>query len=212
MLRFSDVVVNRGALRVLDGTTVGFRRGSRTMVVGENGSGKTTMLKTALGLLAPDQGSVELLGRNPLARRGRSDQYRAAYVHQGAIDVDIPISAAEVVAIGTSGRKIGRNERSRLIEDSMERTGCRSVARRPYRVLSGGEKQKVSIARCLAQQSELLLLDEPCASLDPAASEEIMELLESLPPEVTIVMVSHQSAHFNRPGWRVLELRNGCVS
>ena len=208
-LAFDGVTLAFGTRTVLGSISAVIPARSRTIISGENGAGKTSLLKIALGLIAPTSGTVALFGLSPRSSRWRSVRRRAAYVHQGAIKIEFPISAREVVAIGTSARSIPARERARVIDEAMARTGCLALAERPYRVLSGGEKQKVSIARCLCQEPSLLLLDEPCSSLDPQASEEILALLEGLPEEVTIVMVSHVAEHYERSGWRTLALSEG---
>jgi len=180
------------------------------MIAGENGAGKTTLLKIALGLIPPDSGHVELLGNRIGTAAWRRTRRQAAYVHQGSIHVDFPISAREVVSIGTVGRRLDR-QTAASIDRAMAATGSVKLADRPYRVLSGGEKQRVSIARCLCQEPSVLLLDEPCASLDPEVTEEIMSLLESLSREMTIVMVTHDVLHLDRPGWTVRRLESGSL-
>ena len=197
---------------VLSGVDAVFGAGSRTIVAGENGAGKTSILRILLGILRADSGTVEVLGNRvgtSAWRRSRSD---VAYVHQGSIAVDFPISVREVVSIGVSAESVyPRPAARRAISDAMERTGCHHLAHLPYRVLSGGEKQKVSIARCLCQDAKLLLLDEPCSSLDPESADEIMRLLDELGGAMTIVMVTHDRRNLERPGWGVLRLVHGAL-
>ncbi len=208
-LRFSGVNLSYGKNRVLAGVDARIAAQSRTIIAGENGAGKSSLLRIALGVLFPDSGRVEVFGHPIGSAAWRGNRNRAGYVHQGSIDVDMPITAREVVSIGTSGRRLDRSTSRGLISRAMEATGCRSLAERPYRVLSGGEKQKVSVARCLCQEPHLLLLDEPCASLDPESTEELMTILERLSEDIAVVMVTHDVLHLDRTGWDVKKLQSG---
>ena len=93
----------------------------------------------------------------------------------------------------------------------MKQTGCFSNRKQPYTTLSGGEKQKVSLARCLSQKPDLLLLDEPTSSLDPKSKEEIQIILEELNRSrgITLLMVSHDLAQIRREGWGLKSLSQG---
>ena len=95
----------------------------------------------------------------------------------------------------------------------MRLSGCLHLQKRSYSELSGGEKQKVSLARCIAQGADVLLLDEPCSSLDPASKTEIMSILERINDEsgTTIVMVSHDEDAAERQGWSRKHLENGRI-
>ena len=211
-LSLSKICYRRGGTSIVDTLEASFPEGSRSMIIGENGTGKTTLIKICLGLLAPDSGSVEVLGRLVGSKSWAQRRDEIAYLHQGSIDVDFPFSAREVVAIGLAGsadayHRVGRER----IGAAMRMAGCGEIGRRAYSVLSGGEKQKVSIARCLAQEPKMLLLDEPCSSLDPESNEEIMRLLDELAGEkqITILMVTHDLSHLERPGWKVYRMQSG---
>ena len=183
------------------------KTGERCLIAGENGSGKTTFLKILLGLLRTETGKVFVFGREVGSPDWLKARSRAAYVNQEAVRSDFPVSAWEAVEIGTIPGIFSGNERKKTVEEAMELTGCRHLAKRSYATLSGGEKQRVSLARCLAQGADLLLLDEPTASLDPDSTKALVELVESLP--VSVVMITHDEGLLDREGWRVLHLRNG---
>jgi ABC-type Mn2+/Zn2+ transport system ATPase subunit len=126
------------------------------------------------------------------------------------VHTDLPISALEVVEIGLVGARARRPERARSVAQAMERAGCGHLSRRPYRELSGGEKQRVAIARCLAQDPRLLLLDEPTASLDPPGAAGLARLLEELNRSgLTVLAVSHELDRFG--GWPLLHISAGRV-
>jgi zinc transport system ATP-binding protein len=95
----------------------------------------------------------------------------------------------------------------------MEQTGCTHLSDRGWRTLSGGEKQRLSLARCLAQRAEVLILDEPTAGLDPAGKRHILQLLEHLSDVVgiSVLMSSHEYEAFERPGWRRLHISGGTI-
>lgn len=206
-----NVSMRFGAQQVLENASMDVGCGERVVITGENGAGKTTMLKLVLGLLRPDQGGISVLGRRVGSRQWLRQRVHVAYLNQEAVSVDFPISASEVVEIGVSAARLDRRARQRRVLDAMERTGCRHVARKEYSILSGGEKQRVSLARCLCQQPKILLLDEPHASLDPAARTDLIDMLGLLNEEdgITIVMVSHDADRVDSRVWRNCRLASG---
>jgi zinc transport system ATP-binding protein len=165
-------------------------------IAGPNGGGKTTLLKLILGLERPRRGTVRLLGEVPdrLSRRSR-----IAYLAQRAqLGIEAPATVQEVV---TAGRTIARGPFRRLgaadraiVGDSIERVGLASLATRPLARLSGGQQQRAFIAKALASEPEILLLDEPTAGVDVEAQASLAELLERLHRELraTILYVSHE--------------------
>lgn len=185
------------------------RDGERCLIAGENGSGKTSLLKILLGLIQAESGSVKVFGNEVGGTAWLKKRSRAAYVNQETVRSDFPVSAGEAVEIGTIPRRIPREARRQEVNGAMELTGCWHLRKRSYGTLSGGEKQRVSLARCLAQKAELLLLDEPTSSLDPDSSKSLIELIESL--AVSIVMITHDETLLDRTGWRVLHLKNGLL-
>jgi len=143
--------------------------------------------------------------------RGRR---RVGYVHQESVQVDFPISAREVVEIGTATLGLSRADRRRRIEEAMAAVGCSDLQGRMYARLSGGEKQKLSLARCLCQDPQLLLLDEPTSSLDPRSRTELMELLRTLNEArgITMVMVSHDAQVLSEPAWEIRHMEAGAFA
>lgn len=171
-------------LQVEQGTFLG--------LIGPNGGGKSVLLKVILGLLVPDGGHVEVLGLSASEARGQ-----VAYVPQFArFALDFPIRVVDVVLTGRLGRR-GLLERAHSEEDrdvafqALQRVLLDRMAYRKIGELSGGELQRVLIARALAMEGRILLLDEPAASLDPGVRHRVHELLRELAPEQTVVMVSH---------------------
>lgn len=204
--------IRRGENTVLRDVSITIGRGERILITGANGAGKTTLMKAILGIVPIAGGSVRVLGE-PVGRRSGRRATGIGYVNQESVRVDFPISAYEVAAIGVATARVSREEKRRRIRGAMEATRCGALSRRLYGTLSGGEKQRVAIARCLSQKPEILLLDEPTASLDAEGKKEFIALLEQLSEmtEITIVLVTHESDGMDRTGWRHLVLTDATV-
>jgi ABC-type Mn2+/Zn2+ transport system ATPase subunit len=207
----SRLTVLRDGATVLRDLSLRVGCGERLIVAGPNGAGKTTLLKVLLGLLPWAAGSVRVLGAEVGSREWARGRRRVGYVHQESVAVDFPVSGREVVEMGACALGLPRAERRRRAEEAMAAVGCAHLRSRSYARLSGGEKQRLSLARCLCQGPELVLLDEPTSSLDPAAREEILRLLDTLHDErsLTMVMVSHDGLVLSAPGWRVQRMEAG---
>ena len=165
-------------------------------IAGPNGGGKTTLLRLILGLERPQRGVVRLLGEQPdrLTRR-----WRIGYLAQRAqLGIEAPATVREVVTAGRTVAKglfrpLGGADR-RIVDDAIERVGLTALARRPLTRLSGGQQQRALIAKALAGEPEVLVLDEPTAGVDAEAQAALAELLEELHRDLraTILYVSHE--------------------
>jgi len=188
--------------------------GERLIVAGPNGAGKTTLLKAILGMMKATAGRILVLGHAVGSRDWARGRRRVGYVNQESVQVDFPVSGREVVEIGTSTLALGRAERKQRIEEEMAAVGCSHLRGRMYARLSGGEKQKLSLARCLCQDPQLLLLDEPTSSLDPRSRSELMELLKNLSEKrrITMVMVSHDAQVLSEPAWKIRHIEAGAFA
>ena len=176
---------------VLEDITLTVQEGDFMGVIGPNGSGKTTLLKIILGLINPLRGKVRVFGQTP--ERGR---HLIGYVPQHAdLDTSFPISVMDVVLIGRLGQApmLGRyRKRDRLAaEAAMHEAEVSDLRNRRFGTLSGGQKQRVLMARALVGNPQLLLLDEPTASIDGRVEQDIYHLLKKLNEKVTIMLVSH---------------------
>ncbi|MBR5515083.1 MAG: metal ABC transporter ATP-binding protein [Clostridia bacterium] len=164
--------------------------GDYLCVVGENGTGKSTLIKTLLGLKAPLKGSIELGDGLKANEIGYLPQ-------QTMVQKDFPASVKEIVLSGalnkTGFRPFYTKQEKELAQSSMERLGIQALSKRCYRELSGGQQQRVLLARALCATRKLLVLDEPVAGLDPKATTEMYELIYDLNKNgnTTIIMVSH---------------------
>ncbi len=172
-------------------------------VVGPNGGGKSTLLKLLLGELEPRFGRVRVLGGAPCATRRR-----IGYVPQSlAFDPSFPVSVRDVVLMGLVDRHaIGPYHAAdrRAAETALGQVGMGRFTHRAFADLSGGERQRVLIAQALVSAPELLLLDEPTASVDAAATSQLHALFHGLKADRTIVMVSHNLGAVTRHATHVL--------
>lgn len=191
MIELQNVTVSYRENIALKNVSLRIEEGTHLAVIGPNGAGKTTLLTAINGLGKILKGTVNVLDRKEIG-----------FVPQNLnIDPRSPISVREVVMIGRTG-KIGLfgkpdSDDRKIVENSIKLCGIENLASRPIGHLSGGEQQKVSIARALAQEPKILLLDEPTGSLDLKAQKEIIELIDDIyrKRKMTIIFVTHILGH-----------------
>jgi len=197
-VRLDRVSFAYGGTLVLEDVSISVARNEFLCIVGPNGGGKTTIVKLILGLLKPLSGSVTVLGQAP--ERARS---RIGYVPQRlAPDPLFPVSALDVVLMGTLGPfkssvLVSRGDRERAL-DALNRVEMTAYARAPYSTLSGGQAQRVLLARALATDPDMLVLDEPTSNIDTAGETEFHDFLASLVERMTIVLVTHDLGFVSR--------------
>jgi zinc transport system ATP-binding protein len=188
----ADLGVRFGDHSVLDGISFEASAGSFVAVVGPNGGGKTTLLRVLLGLLGPDRGGVHVLGRLP----SDVEPDLVGYVPQvKRLDRTFPARAIDLVLTSLHQRwpfRIASADRTRALE-ALRRVGAEDLAERSLDGLSGGELQRVYLARSLARRPQLILLDEPATGIDVAGAADLYDVLEADQEErgTTIVMVTH---------------------
>ncbi|MGM5480617.1 MAG: metal ABC transporter ATP-binding protein [Nanobdellota archaeon] len=159
-------------------------------IIGPNGGGKTTLLKLILGLLKPTKGQIRVFGKQP--RKARKD---IGYLSQFKnVDFDYPITVFEVVLMGLMGnnliKKYSKTDKERAI-NALKRLGIVNYKDKNLNELSGGEKQRVFVARALVNKPKLLILDEPMSNLDIHIQEDFYSILQELNKEIAIVIVDH---------------------
>ena len=210
-VRLEHVTVATDLAIVLDDLNLVLPAGEQLLIYGTNGVGKTTLLKTILGLVKPLKGVVKVGDLCVGSREWKKNRMNTAYVHQENIKNTFPIAADEVVAIGLAGSSLSSADIAYKVEIAMRRTGCFNLYKRSYHSLSGGEKQRVSLARCLCQHARVLLLDEPTSFLDKEGKDDLFVLLQELCQNEapTILMVSHDPVWTERLSWEKKELKGG---
>jgi len=191
--------------------------GELVSIIGPNGAGKTTLLETILGLL-PSEGLVEVLGLD-VKKRGREVRSRAGYVPQDfMVGAETPFLARDVVMMGRTARiglfRLPSREDWAIVEAVMAELGILDLADRPIGKLSGGQQQKVMIARALAKEPELLLLDEPFSNLDASSRGLVCDIISGLRDELgtTILVVTHDLTAMPEDCDRVALLNGGLLT
>lgn len=179
------------------------RPGTFNVILGPNGAGKSLLLRLCHGLLAPQRGSIDWHGLSPARARSLHAmvlQHPVLLQRSVAANIDYPIAI----------RHLPRRARRRLVQEALEATGLEALAKMPATRLSGGEQQRLAIARAWVLQPEALLLDEPCASLDPHSTAAVERLVDTMRRRgATIIMTTHDLAQARRLGERVLFLSRG---
>lgn len=197
LISFRDAALGYGRRVVLSNVSLDLREGDFLGIVGPNGSGKTTLIKTALGLLRPLAGSVTIT-RGTAHERGWPGNLRFGYVPQReTVDTIFPLRVRDIVGMGRYGRVglIRRPGRAdwEAVDRALERVGIADLARRSYGELSGGQRQRTLIARALAGEPDLLVLDEPTNGMDLSSEHALLELVRDLHDRsgLTVVMITH---------------------
>ncbi|MCK5713642.1 MAG: ABC transporter ATP-binding protein [Hyphomicrobiaceae bacterium] len=190
-IRFDRVNFAYGVAPVLEDVSFTIAEREFAAIIGPNGGGKTTMLKLILGLIEPQTGFVRVFGRTPVVARRRigfMPQYPG-------LDTQFPVTVMDVVLLARlgGGHRIGRYSGAdrAAAAQALEDLGLAAIGNRSYSKLSSGQRQRVLIARALASDPEILLLDEPTANLDPFVQDDLYELLHRLNEKLTVLVVSH---------------------
>jgi tungstate transport system ATP-binding protein len=193
-----------GGRRLIDGVDLTLQAGSVTAVLGPNGAGKSLLLRLLHGLLKPTQGEVRWAGRPA----DRAIAARQAMVFQRPVLLRRSVAANVRYALAVRG--VARADCEARLAAVLRSARLEHLAERPARVLSGGEQQRLALARALSTAPEILFLDEPTASLDPAATHAIEELLrEAHAAGTTIVLVTHDRGQARRLAHEVLFMHRG---
>jgi zinc transport system ATP-binding protein len=186
-----DVWVYYDGIPILEGVSLSVEQGDFLGIIGPNGGGKTTLLKVILGLINPSRGTTFVLGQAP-----EKSRRKIGYVPQyNLFDREFPINVRDTVLMGCNGvtglfRHYDSECKDRARE-ALKTVGMLSLQGHQIGKLSGGEQQRVFIARALIGRPKILLLDEPTTSVDSSMQTEFYELLMKLKDEMTIIMVSH---------------------
>ncbi len=221
-VRVTNLGKSFGDTRIFSDVSFGLSQGEAVAIVGANGTGKSTLLRCVMGLIQADAGDVAVLGTNV----GQSSlaELRAMRAQMGLVSQKhnlVPrLSVLSNVVHGLLGQRPGFRHWSQTFAPAasrnaamaaLEKVGLADLAGRRADRLSGGQSQRVAIARALVGQPKILIADEPTASLDPAAGEDVMDLFFSLARQenVTVIFISHNIEHALHYGDRILGLADG---
>ena len=212
VMTLDDLSIGYSHQPVVSGISLSITRSSFTAILGANGSGKTTLLKTLLGLQPPVAGRIQMgaAGEAPLA---------FGYVPQSAqLDPVYPVTGFDVALMGTygrvrSGRPVPRNERA-FAWECLRAAAADEFAPKRFNLLSGGQKQRVLIARALATKPDILVLDEPTADVDAAATLALMEFISQIHQKrgLTVLLATHDLALVRKHAHQVIWLYRGRLS
>jgi len=201
-IELEGACVRFGRKTALHGVNLQVRAGERIAFVGSNGSGKSTLLRALHGLVPLTE------GQRHCTRREDGREWRQAMVFQRPHM--LRLSARHNVALGLWLAGVPWGECATRADEALHRVGLETQAQRPARVLSGGQQQRVALARAWALQPDLLLLDEPTASLDPSAKREVEALIDRFAEQgITVLMSSHNLGQVKRLATRVVYLEQG---
>ncbi len=217
VLAVRDLSIERGGVLILDGISWCVRRGEHWAILGANGSGKTSLLSALAAYMAPTGGSIEVLGK----RYGESD-WRELRKNIGIVSSSVrQMMADDEPALKTiiSGKyamidfwgRVEKKDRERAVK-ILRQIECTHLIERPWRVLSQGERQRILIGRALMARPRVLILDEPCAGLDPVARENFLRFVEKLGRETNapaLILVTHHVEEITPVFSHVFLLLNG---
>ena len=204
LLRCENLSYASGATQIIRNVSLALTTGSRTIVLGANGAGKSVLMRLLHGLLAADAGRIEWSAKNGRAVVQAMVFQRPVLLRRSAIaNVHYALRLSNVPAA---------NHRARAAE-ALRRAGLEDVAQRPARVLSGGEQQRLALARAWAIRPDVLLLDEPAASLDPAATRDVETAILGIHEGGTkIVMTTHNLGQARRLADEIVFVHQGRVT
>ncbi len=201
---FTDVAVHIGPTRLLERVSLSIGAGAPTLIIGPNGSGKTTLLRTAMGLLGPTRGRVTWASQAAAPLEGMAIVFQRPVMLRRSCAGNIRYALA-AAGMSEANRKARSAELLTLV-------GLERLAERPARRLSGGEQQRLALARALARRPRVLFLDEPTSSLDPAATLEIENLVRTISAQgVKVVMTTHDLGEARRIAGEIVLLNKGRV-
>lgn len=216
VIQFKNVYKRFGDFEVLKGLDLSVYKGESLVIMGPSGSGKSVLLKHIIGLLKPDKGEVWTLGHDTgsMTPKELSElRKRTGYVFQLAALFD-SMTVAENVALGlTMHSKMSRDEIQQRVVESLHRVGLHGVEEKNPEELSGGMKKRVSIARAVALEPEILFYDEPTTGLDPATCKTINQLIRQLNGDlgITSVVVTHDIQSATTVADRIVLYNKGVI-
>ncbi len=201
-LALDNVSFEIGGMRLIKDMSCTFDAGPRTAIIGPNGAGKSLFLRLCHGLLQPSAGTITWQANGPSAREAQAMVFQRP--------VMLRRTARANIDYALKLRGLSRDERQARINEVLRRVGLRRLDASPARVLSFGEQQKLALARAWALKPQVLFLDEPTASLDPAATHDVEEIIQAIHEEGTrIIMTTHDLGQVRRMADDVMFLHRG---
>jgi tungstate transport system ATP-binding protein len=203
-IRFKEVTIAAGSVTLLDRITLTISDGAPTVLIGPNGAGKTTLLRAAMGLLTPARGEITWNGERQLPPTRRAIVFqRPTMLRRSAVaNLRYALRAAGIPGTKHTAR----------IDELLTLVGLEHAAGRPARQLSGGEQQRLALARALARDPDVLFLDEPTASLDPASTKAIEDIVRTVCQRgIKVVLSTHDLAEARRLAGEVVLLHRGWI-
>jgi tungstate transport system ATP-binding protein len=201
---FEGVSLRRRDVSLLDSVTVAIEAGAPSLLVGPNGAGKTSLLRLAMGLAAPTEGRITWGGEE------HRPPHRRAIVFQRPVMLRRSVLGNLRYALAAAG--VPRRERRERAHELLQLVGLSALSTRPARQLSGGEQQRLALARALAKDPAVLLLDEPAANLDPAAAKAIEDLVRSVAARgIKVVMATHDLGAARRLAGEIVFMHRGRI-
>ena len=191
ILKIENLTIEINGNVILDNINLSIRKGEIVAIVGPNGGGKTTLLKSCLGFIKPKKGKITILNKSP---KEAIKTGKIGYLPQKQdFSKENFLSALDVVLFGLINFKIPKKEKKEIALNALKQVGMDRFAYYPFGKLSGGQQQRVSIARVIVQKPEIVFFDEPSTGVDVVAQEGFYEFIKKLRDEtgLTIVMVSH---------------------
>ena len=204
-LVLEGVSFEAGGKRLIKDFTCRFESGPRTVIIGANGAGKSLLMRLCHGLIEPSAGRISWLGAE---EKGADASPHQAMVFQRPVMLRRTVAANVDYALSLRG--MARTERAERVALALARTGLKGRARHPARVLSVGEQQKLALTRAWALDPQVLFLDEPTASLDPAAAIDVEDVINAIHKTGTrIIMTTHDLGQARRMGDEILFVHRG---
>jgi tungstate transport system ATP-binding protein len=197
-----EVSFAAGGVTILDHISLAFATRAPAVLIGPNGAGKTTLLRLLMGLIAPVRGRVTWGGREDVEPTHRAIVFQRP--------VMLRRSAAGNIRYALAAAGVPRGERADRVDELAAVVGLAGLGGRPARKLSGGEQQRLALARALAKEPQILLLDEPTASLDPAATKAIEDVIRSIAARgIKVVMSTHDLGEARRLAGEIVLMHRG---
>jgi ABC-type Mn2+/Zn2+ transport system ATPase subunit len=207
IITLEHLAIGYGGQAMLSGLSLAVARGSFTAILGANGAGKSTLLKTLLGLQPAVAGQIQIVPPAAFGYVPQTIQFDPLY----------PLTGFDVALMGTFGRvgamRFPARAEKEFVRECLHATAATEFAARKFSQLSGGQKQRVLIARALAAKPDILVLDEPTAGVDVAATHALLEFISQIHAErkLTVLLVTHDLPLVKKHAQQIIWLHNGTV-